>query len=185
MNYYLGEIIAFAGAYVPENFMLCDGSSLSVNDYNMLYSVLGNIYGGNSTQFNLPNLQGLVVVGVGQKTGGSNYVLGQGGGQNTVTLTPAQIPSHNHALNAANAQNANTPNANGAVLAITNSTGFPSGASVVNTYTMPPTAPPLSNGLLDPLSVLNAGANVAHNNQQPYLAINYIICVNGLFPSPN
>lgn len=96
---FLGEIRIFAGDYAPEGWLLCQGQSLSVSEYQALYSVIGNTYGGDSVKFNLPNLMGRVPIGQGTGTGLTARTLGQSDGFATVTLTDATMPSHNHTFN--------------------------------------------------------------------------------------
>jgi len=184
MNYYLGEIIAFAGYYVPENFQLCDGSSLSVADYNALYSVIGNTYGGNATNFNVPKLSGLVIVGTGNSKAGTAYALGANGGANAVTLQDANMPVHTHAFNATT-NNATTGNPANALLAASNGTGYPANSSQPFAYSQAPASNPPVSGILNADSVSMVGGSQSHNNQQPYITVNYMICINGLYPTPS
>jgi microcystin-dependent protein len=182
MNYYTGEIIAFAGNYAPENFLLCDGRVVNISQYEALFTLLGTLYGGDgTTTFGLPNLQGNVVVGVGQKAGGQNYVLATKGGANTVTLTQANLPAHTHTLEASTLQ-ATSPSPANNLLATTNSSGYPAGASQPMVYTKPTTTPVIATGIMNANSLTSFGGNQSHANQQPYLTISYIICTNGLYP---
>jgi microcystin-dependent protein len=100
MDCYIGEIRMFAGYYPPSGWLICDGSTLPIQGNEALYSLLGITYGGNgATTFALPDLREKVVVGNGQ-LGTTNYVTGLTGGADTVALTIANIPPHNHPLNA-------------------------------------------------------------------------------------
>ncbi len=181
MDNYIGEIRLFAGNFAPEGWHFCDGSSLRVSEYQALYALIGNLYGGDQVSFNLPDLRGRVPVGIGQLAGGSNYTLGAKGGSNQVTLATGQMPAHNHTLQAY------TTDA---------TTGDPTGSKVFakskpqdSTYTdvkYYDTLPATQKGpdsVLNPLSVQPVGSGLAHNNMMPYGAINYIIALNGIFPT--
>lgn len=182
MNYYVGEIIAFAGNFIPKNFMLCDGSLININDYTQLYSVIGNTYGGNVSQFALPNLQGLVVVGTGQKSGGSNYQLGVTGGENEITLDVTNMFNHSHTMVAMNTS-ATTGDPTNNYLAAS-IPGSNSSYQDVQAYAGGINATPVSpNTTLDPATVLPNSGGQPHNNIQPSLTIAYIICVLGITPN--
>jgi microcystin-dependent protein len=100
MNSYVGQIAIFGFNFAPAGWAFCQGQLLSIAQNPQLFSIIGNNYGGNgSSDFALPNLQG-VPVGAGQAPGRSDYTLGQTGGEVAVTLTPQQMPSHSHAFNA-------------------------------------------------------------------------------------
>lgn len=180
MNYYLGEIIAFAGYYVPQDFQLCDGSSLKISDYQQLYSVIGTTFGGDGiANFNVPDLRGLVVVGTGMSSVNTPYNLGAKGGQTQVSITTNQMPPHNHAMQASTA-NATTSDPTNAVLAASVPGAQPTQyteAKIYGTGTTP-------NATLNAGSVLSTGNNQPHNNQQPYVTIAYMICTNGFYPVP-
>lgn len=181
MNYYLGEIIAFAGAYVPENFHICDGSLLRITDNEALFSLLGTLYGGDgASTFGLPKLQGIVAVGTGRSPAGTPYNLATTGGAVSVALTEAQLPSHTHPLNATT-NDATTGDPTNALLAASNS---PQGYPNVLAYTQAPAVTPTVTGALNPVSVSQMGGNQAHNNMMPYITINYMICTVGEYPAP-
>ena len=98
---YVGEIRMFGGNFAPSNWAFCNGQTLAISQYQVLFTLIGTTYGGNgTTTFNLPNLQGQLAVGMGQGGGLSNYALGQMGGVESVTLTTSTMPSHNHLLDA-------------------------------------------------------------------------------------
>lgn len=163
---YLGSIILFAGNFAPRGYALCQGQTFSIAQNSALFAILGTTYGGNGTStFQLPDLRGRVPIGTGQAPGLSSQVLGQSGGTETVTLTANQLPTHTHPLSATNAA-ADSTNPIGAIPAKggSYSKGTPSGAAASSGPT---------------------GGNQAHSNMQPTLALNYIICVQGLFPSRN
>ncbi|WP_179415804.1 phage tail protein [Mucilaginibacter sp. E4BP6] len=176
MNYYLGEIIAYAGNYVPQYFQLCDGSMLNINEYQALYTLLGTTYGGGAGTFAVPNLKSIVVVGTDS---GTSYPLAATGGATTVTLAEANLPVHTHALNASTAA-ATAASPAGAFLAASNSpTGYPN----VSAYSAPPATPSTISGILNAASINNTGGSAPHDNMMPYLTINYMICTQGLFPT--
>ena len=163
---FLGEIILFAGNFAPRGWAFCNGQILSIAQNTALFSILGTTYGGNGvTTFALPDLRGRVPVHPGQGPGLSQYDLGQVGGSETVTLSVNELPQHTHRQPATNAeQTTNRPN--GALPARGGVYGAVSDDSLLG-----PTTP--------------AGGNQPHNNIQPYLALNYIIALEGIFPSRN
>ena len=190
MDYYIGEVRAFAGSYAPIGWALCNGATLPVLGNEALFSLLGVTYGGDgSTNFKLPDLRVKLPVGAGQITaagGTANYVLGGTGGATQVTLTPANLPPHTHAL-----QGVNTPATNssptGNMLAASNgnnSTVTPAYPDV-NLYTTLPlpaggtTAP---NATLGAGAIGNTGEGEAHQNMMPYVCVNFIIAINGVYP---
>lgn len=192
MDNYIGEIRLFAGSYAPEGWAFCDGALLSISTYQALYSLIGTIYGGDgASTFALPNFQGMVAVGTGVISGGSNnYALGAAGGAQVVALTEATMPSHTHTLNAANT-NATTgnPAASGAIngwmaKSIPDPTSNPP-YSDVNLY-MPLVPPAITapNATLDISTIGAYGGSQTHPNMAPYICINYIIAMNGNYPNP-
>jgi microcystin-dependent protein len=178
MNYYLGEIIAFAGPYVPQDFLACNGAVLSIANNELLYSLLGTTYGGDGvTTFALPKLDGLVVVGTGVSATNTDYVLGKTGGATTVELNTSNLPLHNHSV-MASTTNATTGDPKSKYLAA-------SVPGTNSTYTGVQIYDVQSDGVLVDLnakSVQTAGSGQPHQNLMPYLTINYIICSNGYYP---
>lgn len=150
---------------------------MSIAQNTALFSILGTTYGGNgTTNFALPDLRGRAALGMGNGPGLSPYILGQSTGTEMTTLTVGQIPAHFH-LVAANAANATVPSPGGADLAQT----FDSGPKKsFNTYSTPPMTAPVT---LDPATVQPSGGSGPHSNIQPVLALNYIIALQGIFPS--
>ncbi|MBI5715333.1 MAG: phage tail protein [Chloroflexi bacterium] len=171
MDPYIGEIRIFAGTYAPEGWLFCQGQTLPVAQYQALYAVIGNTYGGDGKKtFALPDLRGRAPVSQGQGTGLSMYGLGKAGGASTVTLSVSQLPTHNHlAKGTTNLATTTTP-ANG----IWARSG--AGATGVSLYANDPKEPLNANALLP------AGNSQPHNNLQPCLGINFIIAVDGEFP---
>ena len=169
-NQYLGEIRMFAGNFAPAGWALCNGQLLSLSANTALFSILGTTYGGNGTStFALPNLQGRVAIHAG--TGFSTYVLGQQGGTENVTLITNQIPVHNHGVNC---------NTSGGTQA-SPASGYP---AVESTGTSLDYAA-ASNGTMNPAMIGNAGGGQPHTNIQPYLTVNFIIALQGIFPARN
>ena len=175
---FIGEIIMFAGNFNPRGWALCQGQILSIAQNTALFSILGTTYGGNGqTTFALPDLRGRVPVGQGQGPGLSPYSLGQQAGNETVTLTIQQMPSHNHLINANEGNGTSQAPANGFL-----SGGIvpSSGNAAVSNYRNSTDGTVLAN-----TSVSLSGGNQPHNNIQPYLCINFIIALEGIFPSRN
>ena len=176
MEPFLGEIRMFAGNFAPVGWNLCDGTLLSVNQYTALYSLIGTVWGGNgSTTFGVPDLRGRLPVGQGQGTGLTNRTLGQSGGTSTVTLTQAQMPAHNHTFTAVQTDG-NTTSVTGALLA----TLTQPATGVVNRYIPGSTSATLT---MATNMVSSAGGNQAHANLMPYQVVNFIIALNGLYPT--
>ena len=170
---FLGEIMLFAGNFVVSNYAQCNGQILSIAQNTALFSILGTTYGGNgTTTFALPNLNGRLPIGMGQLPGGSNYALGQMSGSESVTLLANQMPTHTHALNVAAAGTSATPvgNVPAAATLASNEEGVNAYASAA-TATAAGTAIGMAGGS-QPVGILN-----------PYLALNFQICIQGVFPS--
>ncbi len=178
MDEYIGIIKLFAGPYAPQNYALCNGAILNIAQNQALFAVIGTLYGGNGvTTFALPNLMGRVAVGAGNGTGIPNVTPGQAAGNATVTLTTANMPAHTHMQQFANvASTTNSPSGN--VLAqITAADG--EGSPLTASGYAP--AGNLVPGA--PQAIGAAGGSQPFSAIPPYLGMNYIICVNGLFPS--
>jgi microcystin-dependent protein len=175
---YLGEIRIFAGNFAPQGWALCQGQALSISANTALFSVIGTIYGGNgTTNFNLPNLAGRCVLGMGTSTTGTTYVEGTPAGTENVTLTQANLPSHSHpfALQVNNA-NANLNDPTGAIPAVVNN-GDGRAPAQYPAYTKNTTTGTGASQLSGAV-----GQGVSTPNMQPYLVINYIIALQGIFP---
>lgn len=169
---YVGEIRMFGGTYAPYGWSLCNGGLLAISEYSALFNLIGTTYGGNGVStFAVPNLLGRMPIHAGQLHGGQTYILGELGGLEQVTLTTSQMPSHNHTLNAStDAANAAAPTAN--VLATT-----PSGKPYIGN------AP--ARGVMNSASVAQSGGSLPHDNMMPYLCVNFIISLFGIYPSPS
>lgn len=171
-------IALFGFGFAPNNWAICDGSLLPIGQNTALFSLLGTIYGGNgTTNFALPDLRSRVPIGQGQGPGLSPYQLGQVGGAESVTLTNAQMPMHNHALTGSTGA-ATTSAPNGSVLAASNGALEDGTAVTVNTY-----ATSGNDAVLNPTSIGVAGGSQPVQIQTPYLAMNYCIALVGIFPS--
>jgi microcystin-dependent protein len=168
---FLGEIRMFGGNFAPTGWALCNGTLLSISQNQALFSILGTTFGGNgTTTFGLPDLQGRVPIHFGQGPGLSPYVLGQVAGSESVTLNNTQLPSHNHILNAnSSPANQQVPTSNALAAEPSGLTALYSDQGV--------------NTALNPQSVGNAGGNQPVPIVQPYLAVNFIIALVGIFPS--
>lgn len=166
---FIGEIRLFAGNFAPRGWAFCDGQLLPIAQNQALFSIIGTTYGGDGrTTFALPDLRGRAPIHAGSGPGLTPRVLGARGGEEQVTLTESQLPQHTHSLMASTAK-ADTKTPTGEVL----------GGNTKN-YTAPPT-----NVDTDISSIGIAGEGQAHNNMQPYLTLNYIIALQGIYPSRN
>ena len=172
---FLGEIIMFAGNFAPKGWAFCNGQLLEIRDNTALFSLLGTTYGGNGiTNFALPDLRGRSPIGVGQGPMLGDYTLGQVRGTENTTMIITQMPAHNHALSASTAEGTTNTPGGGVVLgkAVTPD------RQEVNIYT---TATPNTNLSVNTISI--TGGSQPQENRDPYLAINYIIAVEGVYPS--
>jgi microcystin-dependent protein len=174
----IAEIRLFAGNFAPRSWAFCQGQILSIAQNTALFALLGTTYGGNGqTTFALPDFRGRVAIGTGQGPGLAPIILGQAAGEASVTLITTQIPAHNHPISGSASGLANNANPTG------NSLGIgvvSSGNAPVNMYN---TAAP--SAALNAQTCGLTGGNQPHNNMQPYLGMNYIICLEGIFPSRN
>ena len=174
---FLGQITVFPYTFPPHGWADCAGQLLPISQYSALFSLLGVQYGGNGTSnFALPDLQGRIPVGQGQLTGGSDYVMGETAGSETVAVTSSALPSHSHSLNATTAHGTtNEPVGN---LLATSFTGTPHSSNKGDIYNA--TA---ADTALAPTSIAPAGGSQPHNNIQPSLVLRYCIALQGIFPS--
>ena len=180
MDGYIAEIRMFAGNFAPRNWALCQGQILAINQNTALFSLLGTTYGGNGqTTFALPDFRGRVAVGVGQGPGLANKDLGELSGAENVTLAITQIPAHNHTA---------TINVNSGPGSLANPSGnFLAGGQDATANPIPTYANAANATTLNASSttVGNSGGSQPHTNMQPYLGMNFIICLAGIFPSRN
>jgi microcystin-dependent protein len=166
---YLSEIRLISFNFAPKGWALCDGQILPINQNQALFSLLGTTYGGNGqTTFALPNLQGRTILHTGADSSGHFYALGQSAGEVGVTLTPSQMPAHSHVAQG--------------ILVQANS--FPAAG---RTWAESPSNPYSSNAntVMNPSSLAQVGGSHPHNNMPPYLTLNFIIALAGIFPSRN
>jgi microcystin-dependent protein len=180
---FVGQIKLFPFNFPPIGFAFCQGQLLPISQNTALFSLLGTTYGGNGTStFALPNLQGAVPLGFGQGPGLSLRTQGMTGGSETITLTTPEMPRHTHALTALSVAchngkgNERTPVGN---LLATESAG------VTATYASASPSATMRAGSIAAsgnATVASAGSGNSHENRQPYLAMNYCIALQGIFP---
>jgi microcystin-dependent protein len=176
---YLGAIKLFAGNYAIVGYALAQGQLLAINQSTALFALLGTTYGGNGVStFQLPNLQSRLPIGQGNGAGLTPRVMGEIGGLDNVTLQAANTPSHGHVFNGAGTINKTSTDTAGPTVLL-----GPVGAASRDTFYAPATASGLTPQLLNPLAVGSVGGNLPHNNIQPSMGINYIIALQGIFPS--
>jgi microcystin-dependent protein len=166
---YIGQIMLFAGTFAPVGWQLCDGSLLPISQYDVLFALIGTTYGGDGqTTFAVPDLRSRVPVHQGQGQGLSNQIIGQVSGVENITLIATQIPLHTHALQVSSA----------AATTGTPSSGVTLGAAAEELYS---TDSP--NSTLNAGTITSVGGNQPHTNIQPYLALNFVIAYEGIFPT--
>ncbi|MBB4098241.1 phage tail protein [Sphingomonas kyeonggiensis] len=168
---YVGELRIFAGTFAPLGWSFCEGQLLPISENETLFNLIGTTYGGDGqSTFGLPDLRGRVALHMGTGTGLMTYQIADKAGAEEVTLSPSQIPSHTHALlGSAGNGSQSTPENN--VLA---------SSTLARLYTG--NTPSLA---MAPNSISSIGGSQPHSNMQPYLCVNYIISLFGVFPSQN
>ncbi len=172
---FIAEIRMFAGNFAPRGNAFCNGQIQGIAQNTALFSLLGTTYGGNgTTTFALPNLQGRMPIGIGSGPGLTQRVLGEVGGAESVTLLSTEMPTHTHVPQASSLAGTQASPAGGVWAA---SAG---GRTPLPLYVAPPANAPMSNS-----AIATAGNSQPHPNMQPYLAISYIIALQGIFPSRN
>jgi microcystin-dependent protein len=168
---FLGEIIMFGGNFAPRGWALCNGQLLSISQNTALFAILGTTYGGDGrTTFGLPDLRGRAPMHPGSGPGLTTRRLGEKGGSESETLDVNQIPSHNHAAQCVGPAG-NSNDAAGNLWA--DDAGVSSG-----TYSSGAPTNTMSSAAIG-----NAGGSQAHNNVQPFQCVNYLIALQGIFPS--
>ena len=166
---YVGEIRMFAGNFAPNGWMFCEGQTLPIAENEVLFQLIGTTYGGDGEEtFNLPNLASRVPIHMGTDPKGNTYQIGEAAGTEQETLTIQQIPNHTHPMTASTAP-AQATNPQGSV------TGQ---SSLVTLYS--PEQPSVN---LAANAVTPVGGSQPHENTQPFLCINFIISLFGVFPS--
>jgi microcystin-dependent protein len=167
---FIAEIRIFAGNFAPRGWAFCNGQLLPIAQNTALFSLIGTTYGGDGrTTTALPDLQGRAPMHPGTGPGLTNKQLGQAGGVDTVTLTESQMPGHNHIPNGTTAVN-NSENPGGNTWGQHNTDNAYRETTVFN-------AP------MHPDAIGTSGGGLPHNNRQPYLTLNFIIALIGIYPS--
>jgi microcystin-dependent protein len=176
---FLGEIKIISWNFPPKGWTFCNGQLLPINQNQALFSILGTTYGGDGRQnFGLPNLQGRTPLHVG-----NGITLGQTGGETSHALNQSELPAHTHTPIADSATaTASTPDPSGSKLlgASTGQTGTPVQSFAANIYSTGATSTSLNPGCVGP-----TGGNQPHENMSPYLVFNFIIALQGIFPTQN
>ncbi|MDO9414090.1 MAG: tail fiber protein [Pseudolabrys sp.] len=174
---FVGEIRAFGFTFAPRDWAFCNGQQMLIQQNAPLYSILGTNYGGNgTTTFNLPNLQGQIPMHWGHSNTGLATVLGEVLGAPSVSLSTQEMPAHQHQIFAADPGN------------IANRSVGPTNTSYLSAlkgalgYQKPPVT---ADAPFSPNAITPAGSSLPHDNMQPYLALNFCICLFGVFPSRN
>ena len=166
---YIGEIRIFGGNFAPVGWAFCDGSLLAIAENDALFNLIGTTYGGDGVStFALPDLRGRVPLHMGQGNGLSPYALGAMGGVEAVTLQAGQLAQHSHVAQADAASGVQATPQN-AIWA----------ASTLNQFSSN-----LPNATMNQAAIGNSGGNVPHENMVPFLVLNFIIALEGIFPTP-
>lgn len=162
---YVGEIRMFAGNFAPAGWMFCEGQLLPISENETLFQLIGTTYGGDGeSTFGLPDLRGRIPIHQG-----NGFTLAETGGAEEITLTVNQIPVHSHPLlgSAANGSQAS-----------------PAGGVLASSTVITPYAPETPSGVMAQTAILATGGSQPHTNFQPYLCVDFIISLFGIFPSP-
>jgi microcystin-dependent protein len=167
MQAYIGQVLLVGFNFAPVGWALCDGSLLGINQNSALFNLIGTTYGGDGVNtFGLPDLRGRTPISYGQGPGRSNYIVGQMGGAEQVSITAQTYPTHSHSLSGTSSTGgAQTPSQ--AFLA--------SGQNVYSTET--PTS-----GMNSLMCGMSPGSSLPHENRQPFQVCNWIICLDGVYP---
>ncbi|MEZ0611771.1 phage tail protein [Fibrella sp. WM1] len=172
---FIAMIGLFGFNFEPRGWAFCDGRLLPISQNSALFALIGTFYGGNgTTNFALPDLRGRAPIGQGQGPGLTPRTIGEASGSETVTLLQSQMPAHNHLMNVSGSGGTqNSPS--GTFLAV----AVDSSEQAINIYGTTPSA------TANPQAIGVAGGTQPHQNMQPYLAMNYCIALEGIFPSRN
>ena len=179
---FVGEISLLGFGFNPVGWLRCDGSLLPIAQYDTLFALIGTTYGGDGqVTFGIPDLRGRVALHQGTGPGQPGYVIGQSGGQPTVALTAAQMPGHAHSVTGTISQPASaTPGTTAAPAG-----NIPAGSTTGENYA-PASA---ADGSMAPMQITGtlqaAGGGQPFDNMPPFLACNYCIAVEGIFPQPS
>ena len=167
---FVGEIRMGGWNFAPNGWAFCNGATVAISQNDVLFNLIGTTYGGDGLNtFNLPNLLGRFPIHQGTDPHGSSYVIGQLSGVEAVTLTTNQMPSHTH-----------LPQADAATGSQSSPGGHYWAGTAANAYAAGGTATPINS-----LAVGTAGGSQPHDNMPPFLAINFVISLFGIFPSQN
>ncbi|WP_348943787.1 tail fiber protein [Chitinibacter sp. FCG-7] len=172
---YVGEIRIFAGNFAPAGWMFCEGQLLPISENETLFQLIGTTYGGDGeSTFALPDLRGRIPVHQG-----NGFILAETGGVEEVTLTVSQIPAHNHVLHGKQATvQAATGNA-------THRAPFSAqGGHLLASGSIKAYSPLQPAAQMNAVTLTSSGGSQPHSNMQPYLCVNHIISLYGIFPSP-
>ena len=167
---FVSEIRIFAGSFAPVGWMLCDGQLMPISENETLFQIIGTTYGGDGqSTFALPNLQGRIPIHNGQGPGlSNNYQVGESGGVESVTLTANQIPTHTHPF----------------LVSTDAGLQIAPGGGVLGTQASVTLFRPIQANQAFAPSISTVGGSQPHDNMQPYLCVNYIISLFGIFPPP-
>ncbi len=166
---YVGEIRMFAGNFAPNGWMLCQGQTLPISENETLFNLIGTTYGGDGQEtFNLPNLASRIPIHMGTGPSGTTYQIGEMAGTEQETLTAQQIPNHTHSFQASSAPGTQNSPANNVVASSPSVTLFIQDVTDSN---------------LNANAVMPAGGSQPHENTQPFLCINFIISLFGVYPA--
>ncbi|QQR73650.1 MAG: phage tail protein [Holophagales bacterium] len=162
---YVGEIRMFAGNFAPAGWMFCEGQLLPISEYETLFNLIGTTYGGDGqSTFALPDLRGRLPIHQG-----NGFVLAETGGAEEITLTVQQIPAHSHPLLATSASG---------------TVATPVNNLLAESVSLNPYIQDVTNSNMNPAAISSVGGSQPHTNFQPYLCVDFIISLFGIFPSP-
>ena len=162
---YVGEIRMFAGNFAPAGWMFCEGQLLPISENETLFQLIGTTYGGDGqSTFALPDLRGRIPIHQG-----NGFILAETGGAEEITLTVNQIPAHSHPFLAA---------------AVPGDQINPANNLPANSFNVTPYINDVANGNMNPAAITSVGGSQPHTNFQPYLCVDFIISLFGIFPSP-
>ena len=196
MDGYLGQVMVFAGFFIPKKWSSCAGQLLQISQNQAFYAVMGTTYGGDGrTNFGLPDLRGRTPVGEGQGSGLSDIRLGQRGGIESFNLTTSQLPAHTHTgiFSTGSGYGTVSPSAFAGRGSLTNDpTGrFPAKTATGTDIYADTFDTQMGSSSMDitvsdiKIQILDTGAGVPVFCRSPFLGMYWIICVDGLFPSRN
>ena len=175
---FLSQIEAFPFNFAPKGWAFCAGQLMPINQNQALFALLGTTFGGDGrTTFALPDLRGRLANGFGQGPSLANYTLGQRAGEESHTLTTAETPPHSHLIDADNNGTTGGANTPGGGVTLGADYANEAGSPAVNIYSS--AAPTIAMGSLGPTG------GQPHENRMPFLALNYCIALQGVFPSQN